>query len=254
MPATTRSSNFYADRLMAARARAAEIANSEAYRNFVELVRSTTPFRFRDGGRPERYLRGVEHHLVHFLPKLLRSLDGDVRTVFDFGCGSGSASTALAMVLPEARCQGTDINAKEVSLAQARAALYGVGDRCQFRCIGEDEPLPVSSEQFDLCMCCSVLEYVTIPKVRQRCVQEMSRIIALQGKLFMTVPNRLYPVEIHSRRFGWNWFPNLLNAVIVGSSAWEVRRLARPHRLQLHRTPRIQLFTPWTNFCLQKVG
>ena len=43
-----------------------------------------------------------------------------------------------------------------------------------------------------------------------------------------------------------------LKAQIVGSSAWEIKNLARPHSLKLHRTPLLQLFTPWTNFCLEK--
>ena len=137
MPFRKRSMDGRASNLKVARERAAAVATSESYRTFVELVRSTKPFRFRNGRWPERYLRGVDHHLAHFLPRLLQSLDGEVGTVFDFGCGSGSASTALAMVLPNVQCHGTDIDAKEVSLAQARAELYGVGDRCHFRCIGE---------------------------------------------------------------------------------------------------------------------
>lgn len=254
MPFRRRSMDGRAGNLKVARERAAAVATSESYRTFVELVRSTKPFRFRNGRWPERYLRGVDHHLAHFLPRLLQSLDGEVGTVFDFGCGSGSASTALAMVLPNVQCHGTDIDANEVSLAQARAELYGVGDRCHFRCIGEGEHLPVPSDQFDLCMCCSVLEYVVDTKVRQQCVQEMGRVLAPQGRLFMSVPNRLYPVEIHSRKFGWNWFPKLMKASIVGSDVWEVQHLARPHLLKLYHTPWVQLFTPWTNFCLKKAG
>jgi hypothetical protein len=59
-------------------------------------------------------------------------------------------------------------------------------------------------------------------------------------------------VEIHSRRLGWNWFPKLLKARIVGTSAWEVKNLAHPQLLKLHRTPLLELFRPWTNFCLKK--
>jgi SAM-dependent methyltransferase len=98
------------------------------------------------------------------------------------------------------------------------------------------------------------LEYVTDPRARKACVQEMARVIKPGGRLFMSVPNRLYPVEIHSRKWGWNYFPRLMKARIVGSDAWEIRRLARPHVLKLHRTPISQLFTPWTNFCLEKEG
>lgn len=246
------SGDSYAGRLQAARERAAEIAESDAYRDFVEQVRTKSPWRFSGTGPEERFLRGVDHHLLHFIPRLLRSVDVDIREVFDFGCGTGSASTALAMVFPEIRCHGTDINRVDVSIATDRAKLYGVADRCRFDAVGEDEPLPVPSGRFDLCTCCSVLEYVANPVVRRRCVQEMVKAIAAGGLLFMTVPNRLYPVEIHSRKLGWNYFPKLLQARIVGASAWEVKKLARPHSLKLHRTPPLELLKPWSNFCLKK--
>jgi SAM-dependent methyltransferase len=249
-----RLGDSYAGRLKAARERTAYIDKSRAHDEFVEVVRSETPWRFNGGSRPERYLRNVEHHLVNFVPKLLACLDRDIHTVFDFGCGSGSGSIALAMMLPGIRCQGVDISAAEVSIGRARAALYGVGERCQFDVIQAGQTLPVPSDAFDLCICCSVLEYLTDPAVRKLCVQEMARAIMPGGLLFMTVPNRLYPIEVHSHKLGWNYFPRLLKARIVGSSEWEVRAMVHPHVLRPYHTPLLQLFTPWTNFCLRKVA
>ena len=251
MPLHPLTSSSHAARLKAACVRTALVDNSAAHAEFVGVVKRETSWRF-DGGRPERYLRNVEHHLVNFVPKLLACVDGDIHAVFDFGCGSGSGSIALAMVFPGIHCQGVDISPAEVSIGRARAALYSVGDRCQFDTIQPGQTLPVSSNAFDLCICCSVLEYVIDPAVRKLCVQEMARVIKQDGLLFMTVPNRLYPVEIHSHKLGWNYFPRMLNARIVGSSMWEVRALARPHMLRPYHTPLRQRFTPWTNFCLRK--
>lgn len=242
----------YGRRLRAARKQAAAVVHSEAYREFVELVRAKTPARFNGNKELGVFLRRVDQHLEHFVPRLLASVDRDIHDVFDFGCGTGASSIALALVFPEIRCRGTDINPVDVSIAHARARLYGVSDRCRFDCIGEDQPLPTPSEQFDLCVCCSVLEYVTDRKARKFCVQEMARVVKPGALMFMTVPNRLYPVEIHSRKLGWNYFPKLLGAQIVGTSAWEVTNLARPYSLKLHRTPVLQLLRPWTNFCLKK--
>lgn len=246
------SRNLYTDRLEDARRRVAAIGKSKAHGEFVEVVRHATPWRFKGNEGVERYLHGVAHHLQHFVPRLLACMDTDIHKVFDFGCGSGSASIAMAMVFPEITCCGTDINPKEVSIAHTRASLYEVSERCQFDCIGEGQPLPVPDNRFDLCMCCSVLEYVPELASRKFCVQEMARVIAPGGVLFMSVPNRLYPIEIHSRKFGWNWFPGLLKARIVGSDAWEVERMARPYILRLYRTPWFRLLTPWTDFCLKK--
>lgn len=244
----------YASRLNAALERAATIATSKAHDDFVELVRKETPWRFKAASGLGDYLRNVEHHLRNFVPRLLASVDGDIRTVFDFGCGSGGSSIALAMVFPEARFHGIDIYSTDVSIGRARAELFGVSDRCRFDVVGEDGPLPVPDGAFDLCICCSVLEYVMAPEVRKRCVQEMARVLAEGGLLFMSVPNRLYPFELHSRRLGANYFPKLLKARAVGSSMWEVKALCRPYVFRPYRTPLTQLFTPWTNFCLQKVS
>lgn len=244
----------YASRLKAAREKAEAVARSGSFTDFVEAVRNESPWRFNGVSELDRYLHNVEHHLRNFVPKLLACMDRPVHTVFDFGCGSGSGSIALAMMFPEIRCRGVDISPAEASIARARARLYGVDDRCEFEIIGEGQALPAPTGAFDLCICCSVLEYVTNPDARKLCVQEMVRVVAKGGSLFMSVPNRLYPVEIHSRKLGWNYFPRLLGANIVGTSVWQVRRLARPHVLRLHRTPTLQLFTPWTNFCLQKIS
>jgi len=83
-------------------------------------------------------------------------------------------------------------------------------------------------------------------------VREMARLLRHQGLLFCSVPNRLYPFEIHTRKWGWNYFPNALSAQIVDCTAWEVQRLARPLRLKMHRTPVLELFRPWSNFCLRR--
>lgn len=247
-----RSRDFASVDLLAARDRAMAIAATKAYAGFVETVRDESPWRFNGAKELDRYLRNVDHHLLNFVPEVLACLDDDVRTVFDFGCGSGSGSIALAMVLPEVRCHGVDIDPAEVAIGRARAKLYGVDDKCHFECIKAEQALPVSSGVFDLCVCCSVLEYVTNMEVRKLCVQEMTRSIAPGGLLFVTVPNRFYPVELHSRKLGWNYFPGLLKARIVGSSMWEVKRLAKPYVLKPHHTPLRKLLAPWTNFCLKK--
>src|SRR5690348_392055 len=200
MPARAFALEPWRDRLTAARERAAAVVGSNEYQDFVELVRAKTPGRFNGNKELGVFLRRVDQHLEHFVPRLLASVDREIHQVLDFGCGTGASSVALAMVFPDIQCYGTDINSVDLSIAHARARLYGVSDQCRFDYIGEDQPLPTRSDRFDLCMCCSVLEYITDRKARKFCVQEMGRSIAPGGLLFMTVPNRLYPFEIHSRK------------------------------------------------------
>ena len=232
------------------------VAQSPEYLRFVKLVRTLTPWRFQlpPDVLERDYLRIVDHHLKRLLPLLVPHVGTEVRQVLDFGCGSGGSAIALALVYPHIRCYGTDIDAQEIEIARERARLYNVADRCEFFCLKAREPLPFTEGAFDLCLCSSVLEYATDPEVRRFCVQEMVRLVNDGGLLFFSVPNRLYPFEIHTGKWGWNYFPESLRAHVVDCTFWEVRKLARPARLTLHRTPFRQLLTPWTNFCVGKEG
>ena len=240
--------------LTRARESAESIAGSHDYANFVKFVFTKYPW------LPERpasvvdrdYLRIVDHHLNHLLPVIQPYIQPFKRPVLDFGCGSGGSAIALAMVYPEISCWGTDIDRGQIEVARQRAKLYGVEDRCIFHCVGEGEPLPFPDNSFDFSLCSSVLEYCVAPQVRSFCIQEMVRLVRSRGLLFFSVPNRLYPFEIHTRKWGWNYFPKWFNARTVDSSFWEVRKLALPYVLKLYRTPLVQLVRPWSNFCVSK--
>jgi SAM-dependent methyltransferase len=237
-----------------AQERAREIGASGAHAEFVEMLRRRYPWRFQL--RPEvldrDYLRVVDHHLKNLIPRIEPYIGAGVRRVLDFGCGSGGSAIALAMVFPGVHCTGTDISPEEIYVAERRSALYGVPERCEFRHVAPGERLPFPDGSFDFCQCSSVLEYCVEPGVRQFCVREMLRLLRPGGLLFVSVPNRLYPFEIHTGKWGWNYFPGKFNAPIVDSTYWEIRKLARPFRVRLYRTPLARLFRPWSNFCVEK--
>jgi ubiquinone/menaquinone biosynthesis C-methylase UbiE len=240
--------------LRRARETAMAIGASTDYAAFVAGVRKMYP------GLSERpatvvdrdYLRIVDHHLEHLLPELLRYVRPDAHRVLDFGCGSGGSAIALAMVHPEVYCIGTDLDEGAIEVAKRRARLYGVEDRCEFHLVGEGAPLPLADNSFDFSLCSSVLEYCTEPPIRKFCVEEMVRLVKPEGLLFFSVPNRIYPFEIHTRKWGWNYFPKWFNAGTVDCTFWEVRKLARPAELKLYRTPLVKLVRPWTNFCVKR--
>jgi SAM-dependent methyltransferase len=242
--------------LRAAQDRARIIACSPAYKQFIAKIREKFPWRF-ERIRPEvldrDYLRIVDHHLRRLVPLIGEYITADTRRVLDFGCGSGGSAIALAMVYPNVHCYGTDIDPVEIQVAQARAELYGVPSRCTFQHVPENQPLPYCDGSFDFSQCSSVLEYVVAAAARRFCVEENVRLVAPTGLLFFSVPNRLYPYEAHTGKWGWNYFPKWTAAKIVDSSFWEVRRLARPAQLRLYRTPISRLFRPWSNFCVQKL-
>lgn len=238
-----------------AKERAETISRTRSYGDFVDYVRTKFPSRFK--GSPHvldrDYLRIVDHHLKYLVPRMRAHMQPNVRRVLDFGCGSGGSAIALALVYPEIRFFGTDVDAKEIAVARERAKLYNVADRCEFAHVEASMRLPLPDGSFDFCLCSSVIEYVTEMPARKFCVQEMFRLVAPGGLLFFSVPNRLYPFEVHTHKWGWNYFPKLLKARTVDSTFWEVRRLARPAAVRLRATPIAQFFRPWSNFCLQKL-
>ena len=240
--------------LKQARERAQTIAASRDYASFVTGIRKMYPQMFeRPASVIDRdYLRIVDHHLEHLLPQIQRYVGTSTRRVLDFGCGSGGSAIALTMVYPALSCVGTDLDEGAIEIAKRRAELYGVQDRCEFHCVAEGAPLPFPDNSFDFCQCSSVLEYCLGFDVRKFCIEEMVRLVEPQGLLFFSVPNRIYPFEIHTRKWGWNYFPNWFNARTVDCTFWEVRKLAHPDVLQLYRTPLLQLLRPWSNFCVKK--
>jgi SAM-dependent methyltransferase len=238
-----------------ARQRAEAVAGSAEYTEFVELVRKKYPWRFEKLSPDvldRDYLRIVDHHLQHLIPRLQSYVGSNVRRVLDFGCGSGGSAIALALLFPQIHCVGTDIDPDEIEMARERSKLYQVEGRCEFHCLSEGQLLPFEAGSFDFCQCSSVLEYATEREIRRFCIQEMVRMVSAGGLLFFSVPNRLYPFEIHTFNWGWNYFPKLLHARTVDCTVWEVKRLARPWVLKIHRTPVIQLLRPWSNFCLRR--
>jgi ubiquinone/menaquinone biosynthesis C-methylase UbiE len=243
------------DSFLQAKQRADAVAGSPAFDRFVDIIRERFPWRFENMPRAtldRDYLRIVDHHLQHLMPHVERYMDPKIKRVLDFGCGSGGSAIALALVHPDVHCCGTDIDEQEISIARERARLYNVADRCEFHHVRPCESLPLPANSFDFSLCSSVLEYAIEVDVRRFCVQEMARMVAPNGLLFFAVPNRLYPFEIHTRKWGWNYFPKLLNARTIDCTAWEVKTLAKPTVLKFHRTPVSQFFRPWSAFCLRR--
>ena len=80
-----------ADALVYAKDRAAAVAASDGYAQFVESIRKVFPWRFQAPLHVlERdYLRIVDHHLAHLIPLVHPYMESGTRRVFDFGCGSG---------------------------------------------------------------------------------------------------------------------------------------------------------------------
>lgn len=245
--------------LSRARTAAEKVASSPAFADFCQGIFERFPIRrsLPPAEMDRDCFRIVDHHLKYLIPRMHPYMESDTRLILDFGCGTGGSAIALALVYPEIRCCGTDIDAEEIAIARERASLYGIADRCEFHLVAPDVVLPLSSGTFDLCLGSSVLEYVIGRSSRRFCVQEMVRLLSPRGALVLSGPNGLYPFEIHSwwsgkPRWGWNYFPGILNARTVDYTAGQIEKYALPTVLKLHRTPLWELLRPWSTFCLKR--
>jgi len=67
-----------------------------------------------------------------------------------------------------------------------------------------NEPLPFKDNQFDVGFCSATIEHVGSSKRQELFLKEAIRVCK---KLFLTTPNRFYPVEFHTRVIFLHWLP-----------------------------------------------
>jgi hypothetical protein len=72
---------------------------------------------------------------------------------------------------------------------------------------------PFGDGQFDICYCNAVIEHIGVEADRKRFLREMVRV---GRKVFLTTPNRWYPVEFHKMLPLVHWLPQDWYRAIIG--------------------------------------
>lgn len=138
------------------------------------------------------------------LPAILSAYGVDVRgkRVLEFGSNVGASSVVMARL--GALVDAVDTSADLVTLARTNAFLHGVDAVFHHT---QKASLPFASSTFDFILCNSVLEYVDADHLTAVIV-EMNRVLAPGGHVLITgTSNRLWPREVHSRRWLMHWLP-----------------------------------------------
>lgn len=159
-------------------------------------------------------------HLLMALPVSLAQLP-----VLEFGCNVGASAIVFAH-LGACVC-ACDIDPGMLELARWNALRHG-RDEITFTFVPDSRCLPYADGQFAFIACNSVLEYVS-PDHRGAVMAELDRVLAPGGMILLTgTSNRVWPREVHSRRWLTNYVPRAVDRLTGkylqrGMSPWTAR-------------------------------
>ena len=158
------------------------------------------------------------NHIRHVFQAYLPDIRG--MHILEFGCNFGASAIVLAKL--GAQVTAIDIDQGAVELARANAAMYGLqDDRINFLHVRDTSAMPIDDAVFDIANCNSVLEYVP-PSLLRSVQHEIDRVLKPGGLIFVSgTSNRLWPVEMHSRKWLVNYVPGFLDQLLFGGKPVE---------------------------------
>lgn len=133
-------------------------------------------------------VRSTYYH-AHRAVTILGEFIGAGGRILDVGIGCGFSFHLITGRYPHA--VGVDVDAKAVKVAKElldRDASTGnilAGDGCR---------LPFPNDTFDAIICNTTIEHVEDP---QSLLRDLNRVLKPDGVLYLTAPNRLWPIEGH---------------------------------------------------------
>ena len=107
----------------------------------------------------------------------------------------------------------------------------------KFRRIEPGKPLPYADGEFDIACSNAVLEHVGGPDMRAAFIKEHLRVAR---SVFITIPNRWFPIEHHTKIPLLHYAPELFRKSIAGT---RLRYWARPSNLEF--LDRQLIFREW---------
>jgi 2-polyprenyl-3-methyl-5-hydroxy-6-metoxy-1,4-benzoquinol methylase len=113
-------------------------------------------------------------------PAVLQFIDEGDRTILDIGCGSGDTGKLIRSVYPAVQITGITCSPAEYEQAVQKLNSCICMDL-------EQNPLPpLPDKQFDVLLCCHVLEHLVAPVVT---LQRLLPYLKIGGKVIIALPN-----------------------------------------------------------------
>jgi len=169
--------------------------------------------------------KDIEDHVYHRMTQALNTLipwvaahrDIGAARILEIGCGTGSASAALAV--RGAQIESIDISGASVECARRRLDLLGLADRVRLSCLPADwtasaARMPagdpnrrIFSQRYDIVILFATLEHMTIAE-RLDCLALAWSLLVERGIMVtLATPNRLFPYDWHT---SWEMFTQAL--------------------------------------------
>lgn len=109
----------------------------------------------------------------------------DRASILDYGCGSGDIT--FPMLRSGHSVTGVDIAEGMIRKAAERAEQFGLAEKASYHYVDDAVLSSISSRQFDVVVCSSVLEYV---KDDQSLLRMFHDILRVGGFLLISIPDR----------------------------------------------------------------
>ena len=168
------------------------------------------------------YVDNVWNTTRHAMSQYLDSIRE--QPVLEFGCNIGASSIVLQHL--GGRVVGIDVDSGMVDLARANAARFGVNRDIEFMCVQDTTRLPFADDTFTFVSANSVFEYVShrdLPVI----LKELARVTTCGGLVYISgTSNRVWPKEVHSRRWLVNYLPCWIDRVLP--KGWHYERGVSP--------------------------
>lgn len=128
----------------------------------------------------QRKIREISNHTPELSNKTV--------SILDLGCGDGLGALYFKKYFPTATVKGIDISSKSIAVATAR----GVVD-AEFRRY-DGKKIPFSDHSFDIILVAGVMHHLEKDDDKANLLQECSRVLTSQGRLFIFEHNPLNPL------------------------------------------------------------
>lgn len=142
----------------------------------------------------------------------------DVKTFIDIGCGNGTLTYYFNKYLGAEFAVGLDIDRKLIDEARSLKSSH-------IRLIwGDGACLPFRDESVNCITLFSIFEHV---EDQNRLLQEAHRILKKDGLLIMQIPNKYFPIELHTGMPLINFSSKLTNEYAKRTIGYQVHLQSR---------------------------